>query len=217
MQKYLITTPLRTACFRGNAIQETQRLTRTEEGGSTHLWYYPWHGRRLLQMTNSINYFTFCGKSYPETVSQNLMTEYRRLSNLPGDQRHKNNKLPDANHPDLPVNVIEWRNYVASSDETVADSLGFYFALNPMAFYANGEHNLERCAVSSCMQTRVYYRSPAFWKACATVNLPGKRDDQYSHALNSFEARCCVYGNAISVLTKMKFSDANQKTVNDKW
>ncbi|HHA2013473.1 TPA: M23 family peptidase [Enterobacter hormaechei subsp. hoffmannii] len=219
MQKYLITTPLRTACFLGNAIQETQWLTRTEEGGSTHLWYYPWHGRGLLQLTNPINYFTyftFCGKSYPETVSQNLMTEYRRLSNLPADQRHKNSKLPDDAHPDLPANVIEWRNYVASSDETVADSAGFYWALNPMAFYADEEHSLERCAVSAGMQTRVYYRSPAFWKACATVNLPGKRDDQYSHALNGFEARCCVYGNAISVLTEMKFPDANQKTVNDK-
>ncbi|WP_024556829.1 M23 family metallopeptidase [Franconibacter pulveris 1160] len=219
MQKYLITTPLRTACFLGNAIQETQWLTRTEEGGSTHLWYYPWHGRGLLQLTNPINYFTyftFCGKSYPETVSQNLMTEYRRLSNLPGDLRHKNSKLPDTDHPDLPANVIEWRNYVASSDETVADSAGFYWALNPMAFYADEEHSLERCSVSAGMQTRVYYRSPAFWKACATVNLPGKRDDQYSHALNGFEARCCVYGNAISVLTEMKFPDANQKTVNDK-
>ncbi|XES82999.1 M23 family peptidase [Franconibacter pulveris] len=218
MQKYLITTPLRVACFLGNAIQETQWLTRTEEGGSTQLWYYPWHGRGLLQLTNPRNYFryfTFCGKSYPEKVSQDLITEYIRLSRLSGEQRHKGNKLADTDHPALPVNVIELRDTVASSDETVADSAGFYWSMNPMASYADEEHTLERCIVSAGMRTRIYYRSPAFWKACATVNLPGKRDDLYSTALNGFEARCCVYGNAISVLTEMKLPAENQKTVND--
>jgi predicted chitinase len=219
MQKYLITTPLRAACFLGNAIQETQWLTRTEEGGSTHLWYYPWHGRGLLQLTNPTNYFTyftFCGKSYPKTVSQDLITEYTRLTKLPGDQRHKSSKLADADHPGLPENVIEWRDLVASSDETAADSAGFYWAVNPMASYADEEHILERCPVHTSVQTKVYYRSKTFWQACATVNLPGKINQPYSSSLNGFEARCCVYGNAISVLTEMKFPDANQKTVNDK-
>ena len=65
----------------------------------------------------------------------------------------------------------------------------------------------QRHAVATNQGFKVYYRSPAFWRASAAVNLPAAVNRLYSPALNGFDARCCAYGVALAVLTEMKLPD----------
>lgn len=103
--------------------------------------------------------------------------------------------------------VIAWRNEVESGRYAPADSAGFYWSFTDMARYADSAHIIERQSVMTNRGSKIYYRSPAFWQASATVNLPGAigRDDY--RGINGFVERCCVYSSAISVLTEMKYPD----------
>lgn len=86
-----------------------------------------------------------------------------------------------------------------------------------MAAYADAEHILERCSVNTRGSgIKIYYRSQAFWQASAAVNLPSQIDNGRYQGLNGFDARCCVYGSAIAVLTEKKFPDSNNSLVNEK-
>lgn len=217
MQKYLINTPLRITCLLGNGIQETQWLARADEVGASQLWYYPWHGRGLLQLTspgNYFDYFSFCGRSYIENVKTNLSREYNRLY-ANRVLRQSDNHLSDTEN-NVPLNIIEWRNDIRSNGYEIVNSAGFYWISKNMAFYSDAEHELERCAIRTNSGTKIYYRSRAFWKACASVNLPGQINNPNYQGLNGFNDRCCVYGNAISVLTEQKFPDIHQNFRNEK-
>lgn len=217
MQKYLINTPLRIACFLGNAIQETQWLTQREEVGSRQIWYYPWHGRGLLQLTspgNYFDYFSFRGLIYTNDIKNRLSTEYNRLY-ANRNIRQTDNHLSDTEN-DIPHNVISCRNNVSSNDYDVVGSAGFYWVSAYMAYHSDAEHELERCSVNTNSRIKIYCRSPAFWKASASVNLPGRINTLYSTALNGFNDRCCVYGSAISVLTEQKFPDNNGNAIVEK-
>ncbi|HFJ2068510.1 TPA: M23 family peptidase [Salmonella enterica] len=232
MQKHLITTPLRIACFLGNGIQETTWLGTMEEGycytetdPRTHqairyynIWYYPWYGRGLLQLTNPENYFeyfSFRGRSYPESIKNTLCDEYNRLYSH-RNFRYTDNHLSDTeNH--VPENIIRWRNNVSSDLHEAASSAGFYWVARGMAPYADNEHALERCSINTRGNgIKIYYRSQAFWRASAAVNLPNQVNNGQYQGLNGFDARCCVYGSAIAVLTEQKFPDSNNTPVNEK-
>ncbi|MDZ7320814.1 M23 family metallopeptidase [Kosakonia sacchari] len=150
MQKYLINTPLRIACFLGNAIQETQWLSQREEAGSRQLWYYPWHGRGLLQLTspsNYFDYFIFCGRRYTNDIKTRLSAEYNRLY-ANRNIRQIDNHLSDTEN-DIPDRIITWRNNVSSNDYDVVGSAGFYWASAYMAYHSDAEHELERCSVNT--------------------------------------------------------------------
>ncbi len=229
MQKYLINVPLRIACFLGNAIQETAWLSTTHEfykyterdrhtrqvTRRYNIWYYPWHGRGLLQLTNPenyFNYFSFRGVSYPVNIKDRLSAEYERLYRN-SSLRYTDNQLGDALNTDLPDDIIEWRNNVDESDYEPTDSAGFYWCSSKMANYSDSDHELERCTIRTNAGIKIYYRSQAFWKASAAVNLPGRINDTHYRGLNGFDTRCCVYGSAISVLTEMKFPNDNRDFV----
>lgn len=217
MQKYLINTPLRIACFLGNAIQETQWLSQREEVGSRQVWYYPWHGRGLLQLTspsNYFDYFSFRGLQYTNDIKNRLSAEYNRLY-ANRNIRQTDNHLSDTEN-DIPYDIITWRSNVSGNDHDVVDSAGFYWISAYMAYHSDAEHELERCSVNTNYRVKVYYRSPAFWKASASVNLPGRINTLYSTALNGFNDRCCVYGSAVSVLTEQKFPDNNGNAIVEK-
>lgn len=232
MQKYLINTPFRVACFLGNAIQETAWLSTTHEAyrytdrdphtraviGHHNAWYYPWYGRGILQLTspdNYFKYFSFRGRNYPDNVKNRLSAEYKRLYNN-SVLRDTDNHLGDSNNADLPSNVIEWRDNLENSSYESTDSAGFYWSLNVMAKYADAEHSLERHSVRTNKGTKVCYRSQAFWKASSSVNLPGRIGDTHYRGLNGFDARCCVYGSAISTLTEMRFPNEHGEMKNEK-
>lgn len=99
---------------------------------------------------------------------------------------------------------------VATIEEKLAptDSAGFYWVMCRMAGHADADHAIERHEVSTTLGAKVYYRSPAFWRASAAVNLPSAIDRLYSRALNGFDSRCCAYGVAMAVLTDFRLPDA---------
>ncbi|WOZ79660.1 hypothetical protein [Kosakonia sacchari] len=231
MQKHLITTPLRIACFLGNGIQETGWLGTMEEGyrymetdPRTHqvirrynIWYYPWYGRGLLQLTSPVNYFeyfSFRGRVCPANIKNTLNDEYNRLYSH-RNIRYIDNHLSDTeNH--VPENIIRWRDNVSSDLHEAASSAGFYWVARDMAPYADAEHVLERCSVTPQRSgIKIYYRSPAFWRASAAVNLPNQVSNTEYQELNGFDTRCCVYGSAIAVLTEQKFPDSHNNPVNE--
>ncbi|MFC0224908.1 M23 family peptidase, partial [Serratia aquatilis] len=73
------------------------------------------------------------------------------------------------------------------------------------------EHILERQVIATDRGSNIYYRSLAFWQTSAAVNLPGRINEPHYRGLNGFDARCCAYGNAIAILTEMKFPDGNSQ------
>lgn len=86
-----------------------------------------------------------------------------------------------------------------------------------MAPYADAEHVLERCSVTPRRSgIKIYYHSPAFWRASTAVNLSGQVNNENYQGLNDFDTRCCVYGSAIAVLTEQKFPDSHNNPVNEK-
>lgn len=130
--------------------------------------------------------------------------------------RYTDNHLSDTeNH--VPENIIRWRNNVSSDLHEAASSAGFYWVARGMAPYADNEHALERCSINTRGNgIKIYYRSQAFWRASAAVNLPNQVNNGQYQGLNGFDARCCVYGSAIAVLTEQKFPDSNNTPVNEK-
>jgi hypothetical protein len=54
----------------------------------------------------------------------------------------------------------------------------------------------------------VYYRSQAFWRVSASVNLPSAVKRENYTGINGFDSRCSAYGVALAVLTERRFPDA---------
>jgi len=218
LRRYGITSPLRMAAFFGNAVQETSWLGRLSEfhGGST--WYAPWHGRGFLQLTNPgnyINYWRWRGRHVDDKLAQALTKEYDRVYSL---KPRPSAALADEKFVGVTEEIRTWRSQTA--DETrpdsaktaedrysPADSAGWYWQVNHMARYADQPHTLERKDVMSDHGKKSYYRSEAFWRASASVNLPSVIKKTYSSALNGFDSRCCAYGVALALLTEMRFAD----------
>ena len=77
----------------------------------------------------------------------------------------------------------------------------------PMArsFFRTEQIKIERRTAAISQGVKVYYRSEAFWKASAKVNLPSQLKHSYSPALNGFVDRCVPWAQALAVLTEMTF------------
>jgi predicted chitinase len=219
MRKYSINTGTRMAAFFGNAIQETQWLTSLAEGSGDTLWYAPWYGRGFLQLTNPENYcgyWAWLGRSVPAALESALVDAYKSIASQAPASR-TNAGLQDAKFRALTQQMIEWRRNVQGDPQpppandgatAPADSAGYYWAKLKMAKYADEPHVLERQQVSTDGGFKIYYRSPAFWRASAAVNLPNAVGNTYSLALNGFDSRCSAYGVALAVLTEMQFPNA---------
>ncbi|WP_210454132.1 M23 family metallopeptidase [Pantoea ananatis] len=225
-RKYCINTPSRLVSFLGNSVQETKwlsvtredyRYSATDENGHRYhynIWYFPWYGRGFLQLTNPDNfykYFTYRGRSFNKDIRDELVSDYRRVQGdralREQEKRLDNRILYDGQHPGLEQEVISWREAVENGTFDPADSAGFYWSLTGMAKYADETHELQRQAVTAGHGLRVYYRSPAFWRASATVNLPSAVSRRNYQGINGFIERCCAYTCALSVLTETKFPD----------
>lgn len=225
-RKYCINTPSRLVSFLGNSVQETKwlsvtredyRYSATDENGHRYhynIWYFPWYGRGFLQLTNPDNfykYFTYRGRSFNKDIRNELVSDYRRVQGdralREQEKRLDNRILYDGQHPGLEQEVISWREAVENGTFDPADSAGFYWSLTGMAKYADETHELQRQAVTAGHGLRVYYRSPSFWRASATVNLPSAVSRRNYQGINGFIERCCAYTCALSVLTETKFPD----------
>jgi hypothetical protein len=218
-RKFGISSPMRLASFFGNAIQETQWLGLIAEGSGSTLWYAPWYGRGFLQLTNPenyTNYWLFRGRQIPAALKAALTLAYSTIAHVQPASARSNAGLADAHFPTLTPQMRGWRDEVrgiaaANSNDSThapADSAGYYWAKLRMATYADVDHVLERVAVATNQGTRVYYRSPSFWRASAAVNLPNAIGNQYSLALNGFDARCVAYAYSLAVLSETLFPSA---------
>lgn len=234
LRKYCINTPLRMACFFGNALVESGWFDALEESyASTSHWYYPWHGRGLLQLSHPYNYRSYWesrGRSisllFIDLVDVFKQVEAIRVTDAQG---RVDQKLTDAermkqrykfqdNAPKFQslTDYFTWRDEVADQNKIdPVDSAGFYWVLNTMAKYADETHTLERVTINAVGNAgkKVYYRSVAFWRASAAVNLPSKINYNYHRALNGFDQRCSAYGNCLAILTEIKFPDAQQNLI----
>ena len=206
MRKFAINNAERQASFFGNAIQETIWLAAIREGNGPNLWYAPWFGRGFLQLTNPenyINYWRWLGREIPEALKTALVHAYQQCS---AATPRTNAFLRDTHFPELTPQMIAWRDAVGEATAIDATgSAGFYWAKLSMARYADQPHVLERVSVDATIggvthtEIRCYYRSPAFWRNSASVNLPGVINNLYSLALNGFADRCCAYGQVLAV------------------
>ena len=220
MRKYGIDTPMRQACFFGNAVQETSWLGSLAESYGSTLWYAPWYGRGFLQLTNPenyCNYWAWRGRNVDDALRRALVKAYADIANLPAAQR-TNGWLRDANFRALTQAVVQWRDHVADATRppkvaedffAPSDSAGFYWAKNRMARNADEAPTLERHAVQTNQGEKIYYRSLAFWRTSASVNLPGATGRTNYHGLNGFDSRCCAYGMALAVLAEVRFPDSH--------
>lgn len=219
LRKYCINTPLRMACFFGNAIQESGWFgTLQEIGAQGAHWYYPWHGRGLLQLTHPYNYksyWKFRGRTIPQ-LFDTLINNYQQVERLPSAQRMgRRNTFQDGQYQGL-NQCYTWRDQVANqANIDPVDSAGFYWASYTMARYADETHTLERVTINANrnLGIKVYYRGLAFWRASAAVNLPARINNTNYRGLNGFDQRCSVYGNCLAILTEMKFPNAQNNLV----
>ncbi|WP_409708063.1 hydroxyethylthiazole kinase [Caldimonas sp.] len=218
LRAYGIDTPMRQACFFGNAIQETGWLRNLAEAGGQGLWYAPWYGRGFLQLTgpgNYCEYWRWRGREVPQALQRALEQAYETTYRLPASQRN-NERLRDVHFPQLTQQMVQWRDHLEGRPDprlfeeqwAPSDSAGFYWLKSGMARHADQAHEVQRCEVSTNQGFKVYYRSAAFWRASAAVNLPAAVERLYSPALNGFDSRCCAYGVALAVLTEMRLPDA---------
>ena len=220
MRKYGIVTANRKASFLGNAIQETSWLQRLSEFGGSGLWYAPWFGRGFLQLTNPenyCNYWAWRGRNVSSALRTALISAYSGIAGTQPASARTNTNLQDSQFSLLTQEIIEWRSAVAGAtsasigpEELLApvDSAGYYWTKLSMARYADQSHVLERVSVSTSQGQRSYYRSPAFWRASAAVNLPGAINNTYSNSLNGFDSRCCAYGVVLAVASEIRFTNA---------
>lgn len=217
--RYGICTPLRQVAFLGNAMQETGWLRTFVESGGPAYWYSPWHGRGFLQLTNPDNYcgyWKWRGRIVPRTLSAALIAAYRNIAEM--KEPRSNFGIRDERFPELTEQMLLWRAHVESRpypDEpeerfTPSDSAGYYWLKTNMASYADAPHVLERCSVPTDQGPQVYYRSPAFWRASASVNLPGRLHRTDYQGINGFDSRCSAYGVLLAILTELRLPDGKR-------
>src|SRR5450830_2352 len=114
MRKYGINTPMRQACFFGNAIQETSWMQSLPESGGKGLWYAPWYGRGFLQLTNPenyCNYWAWRGRKIAPALRDALVKAYMDIYAQPPEKR-SNLALQDANFAGLTQEIKDWRNNI---------------------------------------------------------------------------------------------------------
>ncbi|MFM0340885.1 hydroxyethylthiazole kinase [Paraburkholderia fungorum] len=204
LRKFGISTPLRMASFFGNAIQETQWLGKLAEN-NPRARYAPWDGRGFLQLTwasNYIKYWDFRGRASKISTSiRSALQSAEQQAMVLGT-----NTVWQVTESQLPVEIRNWPIDVAESEKSDAcESAGFYWSSLRMASHADQPHVLTKVALATSGGQKCYYRSPSFWKASASVNLPSCINVLYSTRLNGFEARCVAYAVALSVLTECRF------------
>lgn len=222
LRKHGITNSMRQASFFGNSVQETVWLSRLAEQAPNTRWYAPWYGRGLLQLThpdNYIGYWRWRGRSIPVAL-ETALANARAAAHSTGN----NLGLQDVNFPAITQQMLGWRSDVAGGNNTPgapstaeenhapADSAGYYWVKLRMASYADEVHTIERLNVNTSAGSKTYYRSPAFWRASAAVNLPGAIQNTYSNALNGFDSRCSAYGVALAVLSEVHLPNAQGQT-----
>lgn len=194
LQKFLITTPLRQACFFGNSVQETSwfRYIKESNGNSPGL-HSGWYGRGLLQLTN------------PNGNLNDGVNNYYRYFKFLG----RNPVMPAG------VNEISWRNEVGDVSRHACHSAGAYWVWPnkssptlsnpgiPLVGNANKYADIYSANSRRTIQTnsgvKAWYLNESF-KNCATaVNYPAATGTP-SPNMNGLVDRSVAFVNALMVL-----------------
>ncbi len=197
LRKFSINTPLRLACFFGNATQETQWFSSLREGnGRNNELHKGWYGRGFLQLTNpdgEINngsnnyykYFKFLG---------------RNPINPPGSQE------------------VHWRDEVGTDTYHAAHSAGAYWVWDnkssptkmrpniPQVDNANRYADLsaknQRRKISTVAHgSKTWYYNQSFTNCAAAVNYPSSTG-QNPPNMNGLVDRSTSFTNALMVLAE---------------
>ncbi|WP_082656841.1 M23 family metallopeptidase [Pseudomonas citronellolis] len=220
LRKFLVTSPVRLACFFGNATQETQWYQKFHEGSS--YWYAPWDGRGFLQLTHAENYmkyWKFQGAPVNEQVRQTLITNTTLANNnRPIVQGHKSMQDPTHSLSDtstgIPQEIIRRRNSIAEPADS-AYSSGAYWAWSGASAQADSYSTNPSSAlkvVQTNQGTKHFYENAAFGKVAATVNI-GRPSTNYS-AIWGVQARFMAFANSQVILfdrTSFEHSDGIKK------
>jgi len=206
LRKYCIDTPIRMACFFGNALQETGWFSTLGERNANH---GGWEGRGLLQLTFDYNYYYYW--YFRGLTTAKTLKDFKKEEN------------------NAQYSILKGRLTVFDQMDPV-DSAGCYWS------QAHGDKQTTECANYFADQmslhvlerrtrntveagSKIYYRSMAFWHTTASVNLPGHvsftdYDDGKYKGLNGFTDRCCAYAHCLALLTEKKFpSNSNPSQI----
>lgn len=216
LRKFLIISPIRLACFFGNATQETQWYQKFHEASS--YWYAPWDGRGFLQLThaaNYIKYWEFQGLVVDESVRQALSAHSIQANNnrqiVDG---HKSMQDPTHSLSDTSTGIsqeIIRRRNSTSEAANAAYSAGAYWAWSGAAAQADA-NNIDVVSTLRMIQTnkgaKYYYENSAFGNVAATINI-GRPSTSYS-AIWGVQARFMAFSNAqVILLDNVKFEHSN--------
>jgi hypothetical protein len=197
LRKFLISTPIRQACFFGNAVQETQWLSdMRESSGRDPTLHAGWYGRGFLQLTNpngNINggdnnyykYFKFIGRlpAVPPTVLENGWRDQIASSSRHAAQSSAAYWIwpgkcePTARHPNLP-------------------SVG---NTNKYADGAENDLNQRNSTPTVRNGVKTWYYNQSFTNCAAAVNYPASTG-QSPPNMNGLVDRSTAFINALVVL-----------------
>jgi hypothetical protein len=207
LRKFCLDTPLRRACFFGNAVQETAwfRLLRESNGNDPTL-HAGWYGRGFLQLTNpngSINggnnnyykYFGFLGRNPGVPPGAQEITWRDQVGTDPYHAAHSataywvwpNKSVPTIQNPNRPQ--------VDSANK-----------------YADVSAVNQRRTIATAAGTKVWYYNQSFTNCAAAVNYPATVG-QSPPNMNGLVDRSTAFVNALMVLDDMiTFNDSQGGT-----
>ncbi|MBD9503195.1 M23 family metallopeptidase [Pseudomonas sp. PDM17] len=195
LQKFLINTPSRQACFFGNSTQETSWFRYLKESnGSNPTLHSGWYGRGLLQLTN------------PNGNLGSGNNNYYRYFRFSG-------KSPSI--PPTPSELI-WRNEIGELSRQACDSAGAYWVwpdksgptINNPSLPQVGNTNRfadvaaqnKRRQIQTNSGLKTWYYNQSFTNTATAVNYPAATGSA-SPNMNGLVDRSTAYTNAIIVLS----------------
>lgn len=197
LRKYCIDSPIRQACFFGNAIQETGWFGGLlESGGNDPDLHQGWFGRGFLQLTNPGGVINGGNNNYYKY--------FRFLGRTP-------------NVPPGPQEIA-WRNEIGANPRMAADSAAAYWiwsdksvptAQNPGRPQVDSANkyadvhalNLRRTITIAGGGTKVWYYNQSFANSAAAVNIPAFSTNNPPN-MNGLVDRSTAFVNALVVLTE---------------
>jgi hypothetical protein len=203
LRKFCVaSSPIRLACFFGNATQETQWYQKFHE--NSPYWYKPWDGRGFLQLTHPANYirfFEFRGTVIPSAEKTALTTQWNLANtNRKGGMTDPTQALADS-ATGITQTTIDLRNSLGNGAHERANSAGAYWAWSGASRAADGYLSNtanSKKALPTKTGAKHYYENSAFGNVAATVNL-GSPSNRFS-AIWGIQARFMAFVNAQMVL-----------------
>lgn len=207
LRKFCIDTPIRQACFVGNATQETAWFrTLRESNGNDPALHAGWYGRGFLQLTN------------PNGVINGGNNNYYKYFEFLG----RNPAVPPS------VREIAWRDEIGTDSYHAAHSAAAYWVwanksvstpqspnrpqVDNACKYADTPATNQRRTIATAAGTKVWYYNQSFTNCAAAVNYPATVG-QNPPNMNGLIDRSTAFVNALMVLDDMvTFTDAQGGT-----